>query len=89
MSMTVSGANTMMDSSQGFDDFPGSLLESSFALPRVRKPNKRKQTGLPSDNMDQDDELEDDGAEMGAGEDDEVTEEDLQNIVKMTDYIEK
>lgn len=86
MSLTVSGGNAM--DGQGFDDFPGSLLESTFALPRMRKPNKRKPTGLPSD-MDQDDDMDDDGGELGAGEDDEVTEEDLQNIVKMTDYIEK
>lgn len=88
MSLTVSGGNPMLDSSQGFDDFPGSLLESHFALPRMKKPNKRKQTGMPSD-IEQDDDMDDDGGDMGTGEDDEVTEEDIQNIVKMTDYIEK
>lgn len=88
MSMTVSGGNPLVDSSQGFDDFPGSLLESHFALPRMRKPNKRKTAGGVPTELDHEDEMEDDG-EMGAGEDDEVTDEDLQNIVKMTDYIEK
>ncbi|ODN03899.1 Protein bric-a-brac 1, partial [Orchesella cincta] len=88
MSMTVSGGNPMIDTSQGFDDFPGNLLESHFALPRIRKSNKRKPTGMPAE-MEQDDDMEDDGMDLGTGEDDEVTEEDLQNIVKMTDYIEK
>jgi hypothetical protein len=34
-------------------------------------------------------EHEDDGDDGEIGEDDDVTEEDIQNIVKMNDYIEK
>jgi hypothetical protein len=92
MSMSTGGAQMMGEGGQGYDDFSvGNLLESHFALPRARKPNRRKAMMPGSAELEQqgDDDDNDDG-EMGMAEgDDEVTEDDINNIVKMTEYIEK
>ena len=80
----------------GFEDFNfGSLLDPHFTLGTSKVGNKKpkRKIVLPgggtvqSDehDLDQDDDMD---ADM-MGEDDDVTAEDIANIVKMTDYIEK
>lgn len=94
MSMSTGPTQILTEGSQMYEDFPvGSLLDSHFALPRAKKPNnsnKRKMMMPGIGEIDQVDDDDNDDGEVGMMEgDDEVTEDDLQNIVKMTEYIEK
>lgn len=75
----------------GYDDFAfGNLLDPHFALGRGGKKSKRK-TPLPGGGTVQSDEQDDPDEEMEGDplEGDDITAEDLANIVKMTDYIER
>ena len=90
MSMSTGPTQILTEGSQVYEDFPVGI-DSHFALPRARKPNnnKRKMVLGSGELIEQEDDDNDDG-EMGIMEgDDEVTEDDVQNIVKMTEYIEK
>lgn len=93
MSMSSAPTQILTESSQMYEDFSvGNFMESQFALPRARKGNgNKRKLMMPGSEMDQGDEEDnDDGDISGMLEgDDEVTEEDVQNIVKMTEYIEK
>ena len=85
------GAQLLPDTSgHSLDEFSiGNLLESHFAFAqRGSKKNRRKMMVSGQSTEIEQEEAEDDEA-GDIGDDDEVTEEDLQNIVKMTDYIEK
>ncbi|CAG7826446.1 unnamed protein product [Allacma fusca] len=91
MEASMGGAQLMSDTAgHSLEEFSiGNLLESHFAFPRGgSKKNRRKMviSGQAAE-IEQDDVEDEEAGELG--EDDEVTEEDLQNIVKMTDYIEK
>jgi len=90
MSMSTAPPHIMSEGGQGYEEFGvGGLLESHFALPRARKAGHRRKIPGSGDMEPQDEDDNDDG-DMGMAEgDDEVTEEDVQNIVKMTEYIEK
>jgi hypothetical protein len=91
--MSTGPTQILTEGSQMYEDFPvGNLLDSHFALPRARKPNnnKRKMVIPGGGEIDQGDDDDNDDGEIGMMDgDDEVTEDDVQNIVKMTEYIEK
>jgi len=90
----MAGAAQMLQDGGGqYEDFAlGNLLESHFAVPKGRKNRKSKfLMGAPASGPAEIVQHEDDDVNDGTdvGEDDEVTEEELQNIVKMAEYIEK
>ena len=93
--MNLSGqAQLLADSGHTFEDFSlANLLETHYSSPRSAKRIRRKMLNLPQGGAMLGDmsmmEHDDDGDDGEIGEDDEVTEEDIQNIVKMNDYIEK
>jgi len=97
--MNLSTHQHMMGDEHQFDDFPlTNMLETHYTSPSPRASKKARRKGataaatsgsghLLGDLNVMDTHDEDGGSDEF--DDDEVTEEDIQSIVKMTDYIEK